>query len=61
MAIVIQDFEIEATPSAPSTGDPARGNAEAQPPSPAWTAPFAQRLQAELVLAAERAARLQAD
>lgn len=62
MPIVIEDFIVDTPPPERAATDQARGNAGSDAgPSAAWTASFAHRLQAELALAAERAARLHAD
>lgn len=59
MPVVINEFEV-VVPSAESTPATPAGNANATP-GPAWSAEFARKLQEQLNLALERAARLQAD
>lgn len=62
MPIVIEDFIVDTPPPERAATDQARADAGSDSgPSAAWTAGFAHRLEAELALAAERAARLHAD
>lgn len=63
MPIVIEEFIVDTPPPERAATDAARADAGAQGGASvaAWTAPFAHRLEAELALAAERAARLHAD
>lgn len=61
MPIVIEDFIVDTPPPETAATDPARGDGAAGQADTAWTAGLAHRLEAELALAAERAARLHAD
>lgn len=63
MPIVIEEFTVDTPPPETAAADQARSNAGADGGAAvaAWTASFAHRLEAELALAAERAARLNAD
>ena len=62
MPIVIEDFTVDTPPPETAAADQVRGTSGSDgDPVTAWTAPFAHRLEAELALAAARAARLQAD
>jgi hypothetical protein len=62
MPIVIEEFVVDTPPPETAATDQARGHAGSDAgPAAAWTATFAHRLEAELALATERAARLHAD
>lgn len=62
MPIVIEEFVVDTPPPETAAIDQARRDAGSDSgPAVAWTAGFAQRLEVELALAAERAARLHVD